>query len=358
MSAPLVAQQSRPRTRPGHTSFVGLVGVELRRLWWRRLSRAALIGVVAFVGVAAFSTYEQTRPEALAQRVDEYQSMVAEQTRQNAAVPAQEKAARIEACRREEATVRADDPSVDFACDRMFLPPDPSDFGIITAERNRIVSSIAESGAYLFAFLALVLGASFVAAEFATGSMGNWLTFQPRRLRVGAAKLIAAATGGLCLGAVGVGLSALAATLVTTVNRPGADLVLPQEVARPGDSTGQLLVRVVLVALLGGVLGAVMGLLLRSTAGVIGTLVGWLVVVEAFVGTAYAGGRLQPWLLRTNLEGFLGDGTTYFATQCGADGCQTTSVAHSFTASWVYLLALCGLGIAVALATFRRRDVT
>lgn len=357
MTASLKTSEPRSSTRPRGSSFAGLVGVELRRLWWRRLTKAALIGVVAFVGAAVFASYQQTQPEALAQRIDEYQTMVAEQTRQNAAMPAEEKAATIEACRRDEASAQADNPSTDFNCDRMFAPPDPSDFGIVAAERNQITSDVVGSGVYAFAFLAFMLGASFIAAEFAAGSMGNWLTFQPRRLRVGASKLISASIGGLGIGALGVGLASLGATLVTTINRPGADLPLPQT-APTGDSPGQLLLRVAVVSLLGGLGGAVIGLLLRSTAGVIGVIVGWLVVVEGLVGSAFGEGRLQPWLLRTNLEGFINDGTTYYATQCGTTGCQTVSVPHSYTASWLYLLLVSAVGIVAALASFRRRDVT
>ncbi|HET8988217.1 MAG TPA: hypothetical protein VFN43_06865 [Humibacillus sp.] len=360
MSGTLLTPESRPRAqvRPTGTSFVGLVGVELRRLWWRQLAKVVLVGVVAFVGISAFATYQETRPEALAERVDAYTSIVAETTRQNAAIPAQEKAAQIEACQRDEAANAATSPDVDFRCDQMFQPPSPADFGIVAADRTEITSSMVDSGVWVFGFLAFILGASFIAAEFAAGSMGNWLTFEPRRVRVGSSKLIAATVGGVGIGVIGVALAALSATLITTVNRPGADLPIPEATAAPGESAIQSLLRVVAIVALGGLGGAVIGLLLRSTAGVIGLVVGWLVVVEGFIANAFAGGTLQPWFLRTNIEGFVSAGTTYFATQCGADGCQTVRVPHSYTASWVYLLAVAVLGVTAALALFRRRDVT
>lgn len=363
MSGTLLTPESGPRTRvrPTGTSFVGLVGVELRRLWWRRMAKVVLVAVVAFVGVSAYAAYQQTRPEALAERIDDYSSIVAETTRQNASIPADEKAAQIEACQRDQAASNADGSGggpTDFRCEQMFDPPSPAAFGIVAAERTAITSSIVESGVWIFGFLAFILGASFVAAEFTAGSMGNWLTFEPRRLRVGTSKLLAAGIGGLAVGALGVGLAALGATLVTTVNRPGADLPVAAAPIVPGDTAAQALLRVVAIVALGGLGGAVIGLLLRSTAGVIGLVVGWLVVVETFVANAFAEGRLQPWFLRTNIQGFVSDGTTYFATRCGADGCQTVSMPHSYTASWVYLLVVTVLGVAAALATFRSRDVT
>lgn len=360
MSGTLLTPDSRPRAqvRPSGTSFIGLVGVELHRLWWRRLAKVVLVAVVAFVGVSAYAAYQQTRPEALAERIDDYASIVAETTRQNASIPAEEKAAQIEACRRDQAANGTGTVGVDVGCERMFDPPTPASFGIVAAERTQITSSIVEGGVWIFGFLAFILGASFVAAEFAAGSMGNWLTFEPRRLRVGTSKLLAAAVGGLAIGGLGVALAALAATVVTTVNRPGADLQVPDAPIVPGDTAAQLLLRVVAIVGLGGLGGAVIGLLLRSTAGVIGLVVGWLVLVEGFIANAFAEGRLQPWFLRTNIEGFIGDGTSYLATRCGADGCQMVSLSHSYTASWLYLLLVTLLGIAAALAAFWARDVT
>jgi ABC-2 type transport system permease protein len=360
VSGLLITPDSPPRAnlRPTGTSFVGLVGVELRRLWWRRLAKVVLVAVVAFVGVSAYAAYQQTRPEALAERLDDYASVVAETTRQNAAIPADEKAAQIEACQRDQAANAGGAGGSDFRCEQMFDPPSAASFGIVAAERTEITTSIVDSGVWVFGFLAFILGASFVAAEFAAGSMGNWLTFEPRRLRVGTSKLLAAGLGGVAVGALGVALAALGATLVTTVNRPGADLPVPQAPIVPGESAAGSLLRVVALVGLGGLGGAVIGLLLRSTAGVIGLVVGWLVLVEGIVASAFAEGRLQPWFLRTNIEGFVGGGTTYFATQCGGQGCQTVSLAHSYTSSWLYLLVVTVLGVTAALATFRARDVT
>ncbi len=52
MSGSLVSPDARPLTerRPKGTSFAGLVGVELRRLWWRRLTKGVLLGVAGRAG--------------------------------------------------------------------------------------------------------------------------------------------------------------------------------------------------------------------------------------------------------------------------------------------------------------------
>ena len=54
----------------------------------------------------------------------------------------------------------------------------------------------------LDAFIGFIIGADFVAAEISSGSMGNRLTSEPRRMRVSASKLSA------------VGLGLIAATVV------------------------------------------------------------------------------------------------------------------------------------------------
>src|SRR6266700_4137835 len=53
-------------------------------------------------------------------------------------------------------------------------------------------------------FIAFVIGASFVGAEFGAGSLSTQLVFEPRRVRVVAVKAVA----------VGIGLAVLAAALL------------------------------------------------------------------------------------------------------------------------------------------------
>jgi ABC-2 type transport system permease protein len=357
-SPPSSESSGGARRRPSGTSFVGLVGVELRRLWWRRLTRLVLLGVVAFIGVSTYAAYQETSPGALAQRTADYTTMVEEMKRQEAGISAEDRAAQRKSCLDQQAEARVNDPAVDFGCDQQPSAPTPAEFGIVAADRGGITMEMVQNGVPVLGFLALLLGASFVAAEFAAGSMGNWLTFQPRRVRVGTAKLVAATGGGLVVGAFGVALAAAAAALVTLVNAPPPDLPVGPAPVVPGGSLGLLLLRVVVVAALAGLGGAVLGLLVRSTAGVIGIALGWLLVVESFFGAAIAEGALQPWLLRTNIEGFIRAGTTYYSTTCDNNGCQMTGVPHGLTASWVSLLVLAGVGVAVALASFRSRDAT
>ena len=358
MTSMVTAPDSRPRSdlRPSGTSFVGLVGVELRRLWWRRLSKAVIIAVLAVVGMATFSIYQETTPENIAQRVDEYHSMVEQLQRDQAQIDPAQRAEQIAQCKRDEATSSQDGAPVDFGCDHMFDVPSLQQFGLVNLAKDEIIRSIAVDGFYVFGFLAFILGASFVAAEYASGSLGNWLTFVPRRLRVAASKLVAATIGGLGIAAVAIGLAVLGATMITTINRPGSDLNLPDSPA--SGTLTQELIRVAAVVALGGLGGAVLGFLLRSTAGVIGTVLAWTVVAEGLISSGLSGGRLQPWFVRTNVEAFVNDGSTYHATVCGPTQCVSQQLTNSYTHGWVYLLVVGVLGVAAALLAFRRRDVT
>lgn len=355
----LLPADSRPRAtlRPGGTSFIGLVGVELRRLWWRRLTKVAIVGVIAFVGLASYGVYQQTSPETIAQRVDEFNRNVAEMKQQQASMTAADKAAQLASCRADEETQKKVQPDANFRCDSFGLPS-PQDYGLVNTARDELVRGLTQASVYVLGFLAFLLGASFVAAEFSSGSMGNWLTFAPRRLRVAASKLSAATIAGAALGLLGVGLSLLAVTGVTTINRPDASLKLPDAAPTTTEPLSLSLLRIVVVVALGGLGGAAIGLLMRSTAAVVGLVLGYAVVVEGFVANGIGDGRLKPWFVSLNLDAFVQNGATYYVTKCDANGCQGVPLTNSFTHGWVYLLVIAVVGVVAALAVFRRRDVT
>jgi len=362
VSSTLVTPDSRPRSelRPTGTSFAGLVGVELRRLWWRRLTKAVLIGAVLFVGTAVYNAYNSSTPERVAQQLDDYKMLVDDIKRQQQEMKDQ-LPQMIEQCRTDEAAERerSGDQGIDFGCEQIKGPEVPTlqDIGLVPPVADAITTGIAQAGAHLLAFLAFVLGASFIGAEFTTGAMGNWLTFQPRRVRVALSKLAAAGIGAAALVGGAMLLTVLGARMVAVVNRPGDDLVLPDPDPLT-DSVPQLVLRVVALAVASGILGAALGLVLRHTAAIVGVLLGYGVVVELMATQAFFQGRLRPWVLSTNIEGFLGKGTTYLAETCTQVGCEFTQHTLTYTHAWVYLLAVTSAAAVVGVLVFRRRDVT
>src|SRR4051812_32954964 len=107
MSATLVDPEARatPSTRAKGTSFAGLVGVELRRLWWRRLTKVVVLAMLAFVGITTYGAYASSTPETLAQRLDQYQQMLRDNERQQQEMQAQ-LPQMIEQCHKDEAAER------------------------------------------------------------------------------------------------------------------------------------------------------------------------------------------------------------------------------------------------------------
>lgn len=349
MSETLVSPDSRPRTerRPRGTSFAGLVGVELRRLWWRRLTRVAVVAVVLFIGASVYNAYSESSPERVAQHLADFRTM-------------QQDAPRMaEECRKQQAIERdrSGDQTLDFGCDAESQTPTLEQMGVVLPVADTITEDITKVSALVLAFVALLVGAGFVGAEFTSGSMGQWLTFQPRRLRVASSKLAAAAVGGTAVAVLGVVLANLGARMIAVVNRPGSDLQLPEPPAL-ADPLWVLGLRTVALALGAGVVGAALGLLLRHTAAVIGVVLGFAVVVEGIVVQAFLQGRLQQWSVLKNIEAFIDKGTTYFAETCTATECQQGQQTLTYTHGWVYLLCVLVLVVLAGLVAFRRRDVT
>ena len=108
------------------------------------------------------------------------------------------------------------------------------------------------------------------------------------------------------------------------------------------------------------VAGAALGILLRHTAAVLGLALGWVIAGEGILGNNVA--AAQPWLLGTNLTGWLQHGTSYFVETCtsSADGgfsCSSTEKALSFAHSATYLGVLVLALLVVTTLVFRRRDV-
>ncbi|WP_347350079.1 ABC transporter permease subunit [Intrasporangium sp.] len=322
----------------------GLVGVELRRLRWRRLTKALLVLTVLFTGVTVFGAYQSSSPDNLAQQLADYRQAAEEFPRM------------LADCRQAEAQAREDGtPQDDFDCSTL-TPPTLQDYGLESPEAAALTVSLARANGFLYAFLAFVLGASFVGAEYTSGSLGTWLTFEPRRLRVGAGKLVAAGVGGAVITAVGLALTALGAWLVSRVNQPDPGLALPPGTGA-GESVTQVVLRGLAVGIVGGLIGVALAFIVRNTGAVVAVVLGYAVVVEGVLAQGLGHGRFIPWLPMKNLEAFLQGGTTYFAERCTAQGCQYEPFTLSYTHGWVYVSVFVVALLAVALWLFRRRDV-
>ncbi len=338
--------------------MIRLVRTELYRWGGRTLLWVLAVVTVAFAVLVPVSAWNDSKPPsaqdvALAQQqVDDYEA------------PPQ---ADIDQCLADEAAEReaTGDPTLDWGCE---WEPTVADF----LPWRQYFDTDAEGGvagmAVFLVLAGLLMGASFVAAEFSTGAIGNWLTFAPRRGRVLTSKLTATALGylptALAATVVLAGGTWLAFSVNDAMRNPnvyedgtgqGPDLLTPENLALMG-------ARIVAVAVAMAVAGAALGFLLRHTAAVLGLVLGWAVVVEGILRNLVP--RLQPYTLGLNLDAWVRGGTQYGIDRCeydpenGGTMCETVyhqvSQAHGAVVLGLVVVVLVGLAALV----FRRRDVS
>jgi ABC-2 type transport system permease protein len=327
--------------------MIRLGKVELRRLFARRLTLLGMLAATIITGVLLFAVYQDAKPLSDAdlqqQRVQFEQSR-----RQWEAQPASVRDQAIKQCKADQATARQEDPTADFQCEgptwESWGKPEPK-FAELAPDYLLGIGALA-------AFAAFLIGAGFVGAEFTTGSIGNWLTFEPRRLRVYTSKLIAA----------GSGLAPVAAALVTLLVA-GAWLIVGRYGSTAGTRWSDLTAqggRAVALAAAAAIVGAVLAGLLRHTAAAVGVAMGYLVLIEGVFSGALE--KFRPWLLSVNFESWIGHGATYWVNRCttsseGLYDCQTVERHVSFGHSAGYLAVLCAVLVVLGAVVFRRRDV-
>lgn len=344
-TAPAAARPAPEAVR--RNAYWRLFGVELRRFGSRAAVRWLLLAMLVVVAVTALAAYRSTIPPS-PEQIQQAQLSYDEQH----AIWEDTGDEQMQQCLTQEAAERERQPSVtiDFGCDQMeprlewFLPSRTS---FAESASNWLFQEST-----LLVMLAVVIGATFVAAEFATGNMSTWLTFEPRRPRVFTSKVAVATllTGVVAtvVAAVAVGASWVVSGLNDAAGgvTPALWRTLGGEVARTGAAGA-----------LAAALGAVLGFLLRHTAAAVAVAVGWFVAVEGILASLLGG--LLPWTIRLNLTAWLQDGTQYSVPGArAADGSYAWEMRE--IAMWHGGAVLLGYAVAltvVAVVVFRRRDV-
>lgn len=314
-----------------------LVRVELRRFFSRRLTKLACLGVLVVLAIALFGIQQQT--------YDSVPSRVQERTQQQ-----------IKQCESAQAGARQQDPSADFRCAEMAGQlegqPTPS-----------FVATTREAGqglALLFAVVGFLIGATFLAAEFTSGALGNWLTFEPRRRRVYVSKMVAAALGSVPLTVVGLGLLAGGVAFVTRYYGMAGAVPADQR-----NSLGWLALRIVVITAASTVGGASLGGLLRNTAAALGVTLAYAVLVEGIFPALIQ--RLvsdpRPWLIQSNFQAWVNHGLRYYVSPCDESGgqgmsCEGVERTLTFAHGSIYLAVLLVVFLALGGWVFSRRDVS
>ncbi|WP_020391611.1 ABC transporter permease subunit [Kribbella catacumbae] len=326
--------------------MIRLTGVELRRLIARRLTVIGVGGVLIITALLLFAVWRDAQPMSAAeQRQNQiYLEEAQKDWKLNGAQYQKD-------CEAQYQSQPDPKPSLKEFCPG---PPTIDQFGKPEVVFAELMPDLLQGVSYLLVGIAFLVGASFVGAEFSSGAIGNWLTFEPRRMRVYGSKLLGGAIGFVPVAVVVVAFLTLGAFVI--VDQLGNTASTTGKVWGDLNETSG---RIVLMTAVGAALGGVVGVLLRHTAAAIGLVMGYLILIEGVFGSFLT--KAQPWLVRLNFDAFIGHGATYWVQQCESSGgsysCTSVEKHVSFEHGAWYLgitaVALVVLGALV----FRRRDV-
>jgi len=300
-----------------------LLAVELRRAFSRRFVHVLAAMALAIIVVAGFGVFLSAETEAPAAKARselletcQYESDVA---RCQAEVPT------VSEIESGDIFVVSDDPRFELT---ELWPDEPGSFDI----------GILPTTTLLGFFLAIVVGASLIGAEYRAGTIETLLVWEPRRLRVVAAKLLSTAVVALLLYLTFQTLLALA-LLPTAVFRgvtEGADA------AWLGHLVVSLLRIGAIVAAL-AVVGGSFAVITRNTGGAIALVFAYLIGVEVMVQSLSDG--LNRWFVVPNLVLATGLIPVDF------------ELTRSAAAATVLLLGYLATLVAVTAGLFRTRDL-
>jgi ABC-type transport system involved in multi-copper enzyme maturation permease subunit len=185
---------------------------------------------------------------------------------------------------------------------------------------------------------AWLLGASFIGADWHAGTVATLMIWEPRRLRVMVAKLLACVAVVFLLVILFQVLLAGALTLVATL-RGTTEGVGSVWVRR----TVGIAIRVAALSAVGAAIGFAIASVARNTAAALGVGFGYTVIVENLIRGLRP--QWQRWLI--------GDNAVVFITGHSADASfeRTVLQAGLFVATYAAAMLI------IALALFRGRDV-
>ncbi len=188
--------------------------------------------------------------------------------------------------------------------------------------------------------LLLVIGASFIGAEWHAGTVATLLAWEPRRIRVFLAKALALALFAFVAAIVVQALlvAALAPAAVFRGTTTGVDATWVRQVLGLG-------VRGAVVGTFVALIGFAIASLGRNTAAAIGAAFVYLAVLEPLLRSLRP--KWEPWLLYDNL-------VTFIQGHAPAFTLYPRSLTGAAVMVSIYTFGLSG----IAAVAFQRRDIT
>lgn len=324
--------------------MVQLLRAEVTRLRWRRAVVALMVLAIVVPGIILAGLLWETRTITEEDRAEAAAEIAALTEQELADCLARPRAWGVRGKELTEAQVAA-------RCERrtggygtvddwIYRPP-------LTVRETREGGGLAV--ATVLALLAALLGTTYAGHDWATGSMGNQLLFESRRWRVWAAKFGAVVLATAAMAAVALALFWGGIWAATAVR----DITVAE--GQWGWSVTAALRTVVLVAGAGG--GAyALTMLLRSTVGALGTLIGAGIGSSLLVASLLAdgGGR---WMVTHNVSAFVLGEFRYYVNseECWRGGSCEALLTGPQGAAYLGVLVL--VVSLASLASFQRRDV-
>jgi ABC-2 type transport system permease protein len=320
-----------------------LLRVELSRFFSRRAVALLLVVAALLTLLVAGTTIWDTRPVSAREQASA-QAQVREQLRDPGFTE------QLADCRSDPEELFGPDATA-ADCDQ--LTPSAEDYlsrRPLSLDEQRDQGGIAVI--VILTALMIIIGTTYAGADWATGSMSNQLLFEPRRLRVWAAKAAAATVGSAT--AAGVLMVAFWAVLFAVARSRGigTDADVLQHI-------GWLVVRGVVLATAAGLGGYALTMLLRSTVATVALLFAYAAGGEALLALAPIR-HSALWSPTTSVFAWVQDGVRAFDDDvvCGP-GRQlctdqyTVSLAHGAE----YLGILLAIAMLLSAVLFRRRDI-
>lgn len=199
-----------------------------------------------------------------------------------------------------------------------------------------------------FLVLAIVIGASFVGAEYKFGTVENLLLWEPRRSRVLLTKFAAGFSSSFVLTAAVLGLlsallfavAALRGTTTGVDSRFWIDLF--SVLARAGIAGGLFFIIAMSVAVIA-----------RNTTASVGVLLGWFVISNIVIQLVAR--WFRRWELFTNATAFITESDAIASRTIGG---QTLDVyGHGYLTAGIVVAVWAALLAAIATVVFVRRDI-
>lgn len=337
--------------------MIRLLTVELTRLRWRRAVLILLSACFLVPALVWWGVQHDTRPVSGEERAQVQAQIDANlQAMQGEIQQCVEHPGRYgipTQARDDEATLRT-------TCEQWMGPGMSSPEEYVGRSTLDIPQQRSDSG---FGVVTVLLGllmlvaATFVGHDWSSGSMSNQLLFEPRRLRVWAAKALAL-----------TGVAALVTVVALAIYWAALGLVAHHRHIAVPDGTWALIGRDSLRGALlaaGAVLGAyALTMLFRSTVATLGVMFG-VSVGSTILLSLLLGDGAQRWFLSNNVSAVLFNGWDYYAggeyTCTGPDGSGAplcNGMAHlSMAGGGAFLGAVLLVAVALSLWSFRRRDV-